>query len=89
MIANAGIGRGSIITGSSVYSQRVERMWRNVRRVVVRTFRNVFYYLEQNITLDPLSEIDLCALHYVYIPRINCAESVRILSSTQRPPYEN
>ena len=42
-------------------------------RVVVRQFKNLFFYLEQYGLLDPLNENDLYALHYIYIPRINRA----------------
>ena len=73
MIQHRGVGRSSIITGSSTHSQRIERLWRDVYRVVVRQFQNLFYYLEQYGLLDPLNENDVCALHYVYMPRINRA----------------
>ena len=39
----------------------------------MRLFANLFYYFEQCNLLDPLSEIDLYALHYVYCSRINSA----------------
>ena len=38
MLTNRGTGRGSIITGNSVHNQRVERMWRDVKRIVVSQF---------------------------------------------------
>lgn len=66
-------GRGSILTGSSIHNQRVERMWRDVRRIVVRQYYNLFFYLEENQLLDPYNDLDLYSLHYVYIPRINRA----------------
>lgn len=73
MLIHRGTGRGSILTGSSIHNQRVERMWRDVRRIVVRQYYNLFFYLEENQLLDPYNDLDLYSLHYVYIPRINRA----------------
>lgn len=73
MIYHRGVGRSSVITGSSAHNQRIERMWRDVYRVVAREFQNLFYYLEHIGTLNPLNDCDLYALHYIYIPRINRA----------------
>ena len=69
MLLRRGIGRGSIITGSSVHNQRIERLWRDVFRCVSYQFRNV----EDNNILDPFSELHLFCLHYVYLPRISRA----------------
>ena len=59
--------------GSSVHNQRVERLWRDSHRCVTSTFYNLFYYLEANSLLNPIEELHLLALHYVFIPRINRA----------------
>lgn len=73
MLVNRGVGRNSMITGSSVHNQRIERLWRDVRRVVVSQYYNLFYYMESTQILHPLNDVHIYCLHYVFIPRINRA----------------
>lgn len=71
MIEHNGANRGSHLTGSSVHNQRIERLWREVNRIVTRPYRNLFFYLESEGVLDPLDELELWCLHKVYIPKVN------------------
>lgn len=59
----------SVITGSSTHNERIERLWRDVHRSIVH-FADLFKLLETEGTLDPLNEIDMFCLQYVFLPRI-------------------
>ena len=66
-----GPGRGSFITGRSVHNQRIERFWRDLFSGCISVFYYLFYSLEDNGLLTPNDEIDLFALHYCFLPRVN------------------
>lgn len=64
---------GRMLTGLSVYNQRIERLWGDVCRVALSSFQNLFFYIESEGLLLRDSEMHLFALHFVYLPRIDAA----------------
>ena len=71
MLRHRGFDCNSVLTGNSTHNQRIERLWRDLHQSVTKLYYRIFYHLENQHSLDSLNELNMFALHYVYLPRIN------------------
>ena len=49
----------------------IERLWRSKYNVVTGLYYELFSFMDDEEILDPFNEIDLAALHNVFLPLIN------------------
>ena len=71
MILNHNSDYSCVLAGSSVHNERIERLLHDVHRCIASTYADTFRSLEADDLLDPLNEVDLYCLHYIFLPRIN------------------
>ena len=70
MLHHHGTASNPVLTGRSVHNQRIERLWRDAIQSFIGMYKQLFYFMESHNILDPLNEVHIYALHYVYLPRI-------------------
>ena len=71
MVNTYGEESRSVVVGSSVHNQRIERHNRAVNEQVISVFKLQFYELESQGILDPSNSTDLYCLHFIFLPRLN------------------
>ena len=65
------LNRHSVLLGSSVHNQRIERLNRDLNTQVINYYSNLFSYMEDKNMLDPSNPTDIFVLQFLFLPIIN------------------
>lgn len=53
-----------------MHNQRIERLWLDLWKWVIRVYYELFHQTEAENILDPANDVHLWCLHYVFLPRL-------------------
>lgn len=67
-----GLEANSMLTGRSVNNQRIECLWKDVYEQVIHSFYQLFYNMEDHGQLYVESPVNIYALHFDLLPKLNC-----------------
>ncbi|KAJ7302743.1 hypothetical protein DFH08DRAFT_794305 [Mycena albidolilacea] len=73
LIAHWGEAHRAYLRGRSLHNIRIERLWRDVRKDTLETYRQIFIYLTDHDLLDMKNPIHCACLFLVYQPRIQAS----------------
>ena len=62
--------KGAYIQGPSVHNQRMERLHYDTTHCVLSHFIDIFLFMEEHELLDRANKIDIYAVQFVFVPRI-------------------
>ena len=65
-----GVIHKPVLAGRSVHNTRIERLWREVRRVVGDKYKEIFLEMEANGLLRRELCLDIWCLHCIFLPMI-------------------
>ncbi|KAJ7669797.1 hypothetical protein B0H17DRAFT_1086436 [Mycena rosella] len=73
LIQHWGVDHCAYLRGRSLHNVRIERLWRDVRKDSLESYRQIFTYLGNTGLLDMENEIHRSCLFLVFQPRIQAS----------------
>ena len=84
-VRKGGFGCRAVVTGPTIHNQRIERLWRDFRRIVIQLYQRLFPHMEDSGMLDINNQVHLFCLHYIFKARVNDALKQFVQARNSRP----